>query len=143
MPEAPSTTFAGTVFTLPDAPNSMALMEYASVINSGVHPESLDGLAALHDLLAECMGESWEAFRDLAKQQRSSADSLLSVVRDVFAVYVDRPTGRPSDSSEGPVPTAARSEGDVFSRSKASLEAKGRPDLAVVVMDAEAAQRTA
>ena len=135
--------FGGQSFTLPDTPNPMALMEYAAVLNSGVHPESLDGLGALHELLEWCLGESWPEFRDLALEQRSSADELLSVVRDVFAVYVDRPTGRPSDSSEGPAPTVVRSEGDAFSRAKANLEAKGRPDLAVVVMDAEAAQKTA
>jgi hypothetical protein len=129
----------GETFALPEQPNPMALMEYASLINSGVHPESFDGLAALHDLLEEYLGGEWPRLRALAKKERVSADDLLDVVAMIHEVYADRPTGRPSDSSDGPTSTEVRSEGNVYGRAKRNLEAKGRPDLAVVVMDAEAA----
>jgi hypothetical protein len=134
-------TFCGERFELTERPSKMALMEFASVAVTGADSESLEGLAALHNLLQECIGEAeWPRFKALAREHKSDDVALFGVVNSVFEAYSEIPTTRPSDSSDGPENTSPRSEGDVFSRSKAALEAKGRPDLAVVVMQAQEAQ---
>ena len=134
-------TFCDEQFELPERASTMALMEYANVAVQDVDSGSLIGLAALYSLLEESIGpDHWDRFKALAKKHKVDDDALFQVVRDVFASYAERPTGRPSDSSDGPQSTSARSGGDAFSRAKDSLEAKGRPDLAVVVMNAQEAQ---
>jgi len=137
----PEVTFCGERFELPELPSKMALMEFASVAVTGVDSGSFAGLAAMHNLLEECIGEAeWPRFKALARENRSTDVDLFAVVTAVFEAHAERPTTRPSDSSGGPESTSPRSAGDVFSRSKQALEEKARPDLAVVVMQAQEAQ---
>lgn len=133
-------TYKGEKFELPAQPPTIALMEYAAT--AVAYPDgSLVGLAALYSLLEECIGEeNWPRFKELARQE-SEEDDLFEVVKDVYAAHAERPTSRPSDSSDGPDSTAPKSA-DVSSLPvKERYEAEGRPAWALQVVQAQEARQ--
>jgi hypothetical protein len=133
--------FAGERFGIADRVGLMAMMRFAKVAKSGVDSNELDGLAAMYDLLEQCIADDeWERFQAHADKVRADGDELMTVVNNVFGVLSERPTRRPSDSSAGPSTTKANSTGDSSSRVIARLEEQGRPDLALVVSRAQAAR---
>lgn len=76
----------------------------------------------------------FDRFMDAATVGRWDDEEILEVVGKVMEALADRPTGRPSASSAGP-PTANTSFEDVSSlRAQRRLEAAGRADLAVAVL---------
>lgn len=126
-------SFAGESFTIADRIGLMPLMRFAKVAQSGVDSRELAGLAAMYDLIEQCIAEQdWPRFEKAADRTRADADELMQVVQDVMALVAARPTERPSDSSDGPPATATNST--VASSSPADrFVSMGRPDLAEMV----------
>ncbi len=77
--------------------------------------------------------DDFEKFWHLAMVNRQSQEEVASVGYKVIAALTERPTERPSDSSDGPQPTAPSLKDVSYSRVMKRLE--GRPDLQLVVMD--------
>lgn len=143
---SPVVQFKGEEFraTFPVPP--MALMEFAHVAQDGTESGELEGLAAMYDLLESVIDpEDWLRFRKHAKKSRATDADLMLLTRRIIRGEVDRPTERPSDSSDGPSRTEPNSEGDSSSLEPALRvvkreEASGRPDRALMVLMAHEAR---
>lgn len=130
--------FEGESFHIAERVAAMSLMRFAKVAQSGATTTSMAGLAAQHDLIEQCIHpDDWPRFQAHAEKVRANGDQLLTVVQDVLKALAERPTGRPSDSSDGPRTIEPSSTDDsslpgtdaVIHR----LNEKGRPDLALMV----------
>jgi hypothetical protein len=139
-----SVEFLGERFQIAEQVSTLALMRFAKVASAGVDANDMDGLAAMYDLLEQCIDPTqWHAFQAHADRKRAQADDLLELVREVMPRIAARPTGRPSDSSDGPSAPSEPSVGDSSSRVIARLERQGRPDLALMVDQARASRASA
>jgi hypothetical protein len=82
-------------------------------------------------------------FEAAADKARASGDELMQVVKDAFELLSARPTGRPSDSSDGPTIIEPNSEDASYLRVVKRLEDEGRPDQAYMVLMANSATSAA
>lgn len=136
--------FLGREFALADRVSNLAVMRFAKVASQGVDSDDMAGLAAMYDLLEQCIDPGqWHAFEAHADKERAQSDDLLELLQEVLPRIANRPTGRPSDSSDGPVSSNESSAGDSSSRVIARLERQGRPDLALMVDQARASRASA
>jgi hypothetical protein len=148
VPAPPVVEFAGRWFrcAVPGV-STFALLEFADVAKDGLSSESLEGMAALYELLRDCIDPAdWPAFRAHARTSGASGESLMFVIRDAVAAVSGRPTQPPSASPGGrstTVPSSAAGSSSPGSpirqgdpRVQTDLEARGRPDLALVVKHA-------
>jgi hypothetical protein len=128
--------FCGESFAIAERIGLMPLMKFARVARTGADSADLESLAVMLDLLEQCIApKDWQRFQDVADRERADGDQLFAVVKDVFEVLSERPTSRPSDSSDGPTSTGPSSTDEVSS----VLELfKGRPDLGAAVVRAQA-----
>ena len=118
----------------------MALMRFAHIAQAGTDSGEMEGLAAMYDLLESAIAdEDWGRFQAHAVKARATDKDLMMLVRKVIRGEADRPTQRPSDSSDGPPRTRALSAVDSSSQVIARLEGQGRPDLANMARMASAA----
>lgn len=129
----------GKSFKIAEKIGLMPLLRFAKAAQNGVDSNDMAGLAALLDVLEQCIDpDEWQRFNDHADKTRADEDELLQMVYLVIEAISDRPISRPSDSSAGPPATGPRSV-DGSSRALRLLE--GRPDLQVAVL--RAAQQSA
>lgn len=130
--------FEGETFRVADKVGLMPLMRFATIARSGVDANELEGLAAMYDLLEQCIHpDDWARFTDHATKVRASGDDLNDVVARAMAEVAKRPTGRPSVSSDGPRAIEPSSTVDSSSPGTARVidmfNEQGRPDLALMV----------
>ncbi len=131
----PEVTFLSETFAVPDRMAALPVMRFADAAMRGADTDTFEGQAAMYALLKSCFTEQdWERFEDIATRERATSDDLWAVVQEVFAAAAGRPTGRPSDSSDGPALTSESFAGDSSSRVVGRLEGQGRPDLALLVL---------
>lgn len=98
--------FYGETFAMRDRVGLMTLMQFAAVAVKGVEVDDMEGLVAVYRMLEDCITEDdWTRFQEHARKVGASEDDLLAVVRKAMTVIGGRPTGRPSDSSDGPSST--------------------------------------
>lgn len=136
--------FAGERFAVADRIGLMPLMRFAKVAKAGADAGDMDSLAALYDLLEQCIAPAdWHRFESAADTSRADGDTLMGVVGKVFAVLADRPTSLPSDSSDGQTSTPPNSADGSSSTVVSRLEHQGRPDLALLVSESQAARSAA
>lgn len=150
MTEPLTLTVRGETFEVPEFVAPIALMRYSDGAVRGVDSDSPEGMAAMYVVLKACIADGdWDRFEQLALRERLTHSDLLDVVKQAFEVISERPTERPSDSSEGPTDTSPRSEDAspspdttqaASTRVIRRLEAEGRPDWALVVMETQEAQ---
>lgn len=114
------------------------MLEFAEMA-SGDHSD-LDNLAAIMRLLeASVHPDDWTRFKTTARKGRAQIErDLMPVVVALFEAAAERPTQRPSDSSDGSSATGPRST--AVSSGPASDRLHVRPDLMVIVQDAQASQ---
>lgn len=144
MSEVRTVTFAGEEFALSDRIGLMPLMRFAHVARSGVDSGDMEALDAMYRLLEQCFTEeSWLRFEDAATKARADGDELMGVVKDAIQTISARPTGRPSDSSDGPPAMTESSADDSSSPVIARLVSEGRPDLALIVSMAQESRASA
>lgn len=92
----------------------------------------LAGLAALKDAFRMLIHpEDFDGFWKLAKANRQKTEDLAQVFQVLVQGATDRPTRQPSDSSAGPLVTAASSPAVSVSEAR-----PGRPDLQIIHEDA-------
>jgi hypothetical protein len=130
--------FAGRDYRVREVSGAV-LADFGEVAMGGAAAEGMEGVAAIKDLMRDCiLPEEFADFWRAVRAARLPMETLMSeVVVKVIQVASERPTGRPSDSSAGPTTTQPRSEPDSSSRVIARLEENGRPDLALVVAQAQ------
>ena len=135
-PEVRKVTFNGAEFAVATKIGLMPLMRFAKIAKAGVDSADQDGLAAMYDLLQQCIAdEDWYAFEAHADKTRADDEELMQVIKDVMAILSERPTSRPSDSSAGPQQTAPISAEDSSSLEVVRrLKSQGRQDLAMAVL---------
>jgi hypothetical protein len=133
--------FFGETFEIADRVPDLLFMEFADAAEQtgGDAADMMREQAAMFRLIKGCMNDKdWPRFRKLALKHNAGMDDLLDVVHAVFEAKTDRPTSRPADSSAGSLPIEPRSADDSSQRVIARLEASGRPDLALIVSQAQA-----
>lgn len=136
-------SFCGETFTIPDKIGAMPLMRFASLARAGVDTDDLEGLAAMYDLLRSCIAEDdWDRFETLAETEKAEGSDLWLLVQQVFVVHAERPTGQPSDSSDGPSTTSQSSTDIEFDKVKRRFEDEGRVSWALLALQAQE-QKTA
>lgn len=130
----------GEQFHVADRVSSLTVMRFAKLAKSNIDVAQMEGLAAMYDLLEQCVHpDDWARFEAHADDQRADGEQLLAVVKQVFAVIAARPTRRSSDSSGGPRTIEPNSTDDSSlpdtgpDRAIIRLNDQGRPDLARVI----------
>lgn len=135
MPKVP---FLGEEFELAEKIGMMPVLRFAKLAKNGLDSEELEGLVAIYDLLEQCFApQEWQRFQDHAVKVRADGEQLMEVAAKAMGEVSNRPTEQPSDSSAGLPITSPSSTGDSFSRVKERFERQGRPDLALLVMQAQ------
>lgn len=133
----------GESFKVADKIGTLALMRFAQVARNGVDSDTMEGLAAMGDLLDQAIDPSdLGRFSSAANKNRADGEELMSVVQEVFGLIGSRPTSQPSDSSDG-LPTTSAPSAAGYSSPVTRLESKGRPDLALLVSQGQASRVSA
>lgn len=128
--------FGKTYRTHPEMADDYAMADLSELIVSVDTLDGLGQLAALKRLLRlmihpEDFDEVWR----VGRENRQDFDDIAELAKALLVAASGRPTERPADSSAGPQPTPANSGGDSSLRVQREFEAKGRPDLALVVQE--------
>lgn len=138
MTETPTTetvALAGERFHIAERIGGLPIMRFAKAARQGVDSDDMAGMAALYDLLEQCIHpDDWARFEAHADRERADGEQLVQVVAEVLQLVAARPTGRSSDSSAGPPTTGPSSTGRSSERVIRRYEDKGRPDLALMVL---------
>lgn len=131
-------SFMGAEFAVADKIGLMPLMKFAKIAKQGVDSSDQDGLAAMYDMIEQCIADDeWDRFEAHATKTRADDEELLQVIKDVMQILSERPTSRPSDSSAGPQQTAPTSAEDSSALEVVRRLNSGphpRPDLAMAVL---------
>lgn len=131
--------FNGKDFLIAERVGTMPLMRFAKFAQSGIEADSMEGLAATYEMIEQCLDpEDWSAFERHATTTRADEEELMEFVAKVMTIVSEgRPTGRSSDSSDGPQTIELSSEVDSSSSGAEAVihrfNEKGRPDLALIV----------
>lgn len=134
--------FHGEDYRLADKMGLMPLMRFAKLARSGLDSQEMEGLAAMYDLLEQCIDpEDWARFEAAATRERDQGDELMAVVTKAIELMAARPTLRSSDSSDGPPNTSGSSTGGSSSPVVRRLEQQGRAAQALIVEEAIEARR--
>lgn len=138
--------FQGVEFHIAERVGLMPMMRYAAfskrqlqLIASGKEPtgeDEIESLTATYELLEQCLHPlDWARFQEHASVVGADMDELMKFVGTVMATVAQRPTGRSSDSSDGP--RVIEPSSTVVSSSPGTVvdmfNDKGRPDLALIV----------
>ncbi len=130
-----SVAFFGEDFGLAGEMSEFALLEFAEAAADGEDGDSMQGMAAILRLLRDCITpEDWPRFRKVARSNRAKSSDLLPVIQATMTAVAERPTGLPSDSSDGPVVIELKSEPSVDE--KVWAIAGGRVDKYSMLMNA-------
>lgn len=93
--------FEGKEFAIADKVGLMPLMEFAYHANSGLDTSDLNALAAIYEMLKDCIHEKeWPRFVRHAKETKAGAEEMMPVVQATIELLTANPTGQGSDSSE-------------------------------------------
>ena len=139
-PSTESVEFFGESFHVAERVGLMPLMRFATAAQSGIDANEMEALAAMHGLLQQCIHPAdLRRFERHASEAHADGDELMEFVAKVMAVVGARPTGRSSDSSDGPrviepSSTIVSSSPDTGpARVIQMFNEQGRPDLALLV----------
>jgi hypothetical protein len=157
--------FHGVDFAIADKVGLMPLLRFAHAAKSGLDSADMEGMAAMYDMLQQCIAEravyvrdgrpidkpdevddgitvygGWPEFEAHATKVKADDDELMGVVKRVMGQLSERPTSQPSDSSVGQPSTAPMSEAASSSLAVVRrLKSEGRPDLALAVVRSQTA----
>ncbi|MET8334359.1 hypothetical protein [Streptosporangium canum] len=96
----------GVVFENEGDVSLMDLSEFARLATQGVDSESPEGAAIIAEIFMTLLGErTYQRFRTHCRRHGTDDETLMAILGDLMSEASDRPTSRPSDSSDGP-PTA-------------------------------------
>jgi hypothetical protein len=134
--------FGATIRVSPDAGDLslIGFLEQAARINAQ------DATGAMVVVKAFLQGQvderDWDLLMLKAKENHQQYEDLLRLSKNIVTAVTAFPTGRPSESSDGPPSTDPRSKGGSFSPAAVAVmeELKGRPWLKMAVWQAELAR---
>jgi hypothetical protein len=130
--------FEGASFAVASKVGLMPLLRFAHLSKQGVDANDMDGMSAIYDLLRSVIAdEDWGRFENHASVVRADGDDLMGVVSQAIELISERPTVRPSESSDGSAITSVSSVVDSSSRVIRRLEQEGRPSIALAVQQAQ------
>lgn len=164
-----SVEFLGAEFAIADKVGLMPLLRLAHAAKSGLDSADMEGMAALYDMLRQCLADDavyvlndaemdrkaydelppeaveqvvtfggWDEFEAHATRMRSGDEDLMGIVQKVMTLLSERPTSRPSASSDGSQSTAPTSaEGSSSLAVVRQMKSQGRPDRAMAVLHAQ------
>ena len=99
----PSFELDGVEFEAEGTISTMDLAEFARLATQGVDSGSAKGIAILADVYLSLLGEkTYERFRAHCREHGTDGGVLVEILGGMIAEAADRPTSRPSDSSDGP-----------------------------------------
>lgn len=114
--------FYGEKFTLADRVGVGPLADFAEAASSGLDSADMEGLAAIKDMLRDCLADGeFARFWRSVKANRVPGDELVAVCGKVYAVISGRPTVSPSDSSDGRSTTSQSSSASSTRRAALGL----------------------
>jgi hypothetical protein len=160
-----SVEFLGEDFAIADKVGLMPLLRFAHAAKSGLDSADMEGMAALYDMLRQCISEravyvrdgrpidkpdelddgvtvlgGWAEFEAHATKAKADDEDLMGVVQRVMALMSERPTIPASDYSDGPPEITPTSEAASSSLAVVHrLKSQGRPDLALAVVRSQTA----
>lgn len=111
--ETPQDTFAwfGETIRVQRDIGPMPFLAFADAAAGGLGTEDLEGLAAIHAMLRECIEPAdFALFSRLATKHKVDGDGLLEIVGKIMEAETGRPTRQPSTSSDGSPSTSASSQ---------------------------------
>ena len=147
--------FDETFHLRPSNECQVAMLDFAELASGDVDETSLQGLAVVKGFLRDVIvPDDWAAFWKSARKNHATVGGhLMPIIVQVFTGQTARPTGRSSDSSDGPISTQENSEpassspdapvAPVKLRAVERLEDEGRPDKALIVQMAVDARESA
>lgn len=95
----------------------MPLLKFAAVAKSNVTTDDMEGMAAIHTMIGECIDpRDWDLFQQLAVDNHANEEVLMEVVRIVIEAATARPTSKPSDSADGLATTGESTRAVSYSR---------------------------
>lgn len=95
----------------------MDLSEFARLAAEGFDDGSPEGIGILADIYRTLLGaQEYGRFRRHCREHGTDGRLLLEIIGGIIAEAGDRPTERPSDSSDGPPPDPASATVVSFSR---------------------------
>jgi hypothetical protein len=113
--------FMGRDFRIADEVGLMPLMEFAYHANSGMSTSDMGALAAMYEMLRDCIHEDeWAAFRAHATEKKAGAEQLMETVQAATELLTARPT-MPVSGSSSQSPTTRDSLTDSSSGPRAGL----------------------
>jgi hypothetical protein len=111
----------GVTFVAGGSISMMDISEFARLASQGLDSKSPQAVAFLADVYLSLLGpEQYRLFREHTRKHRTDPAVLMEILNDLVAGAVEeeagRPTGRSSDSSDGPPTTPATQTVVSFSR---------------------------
>lgn len=108
--------FFGETFAIADEISPLPLMKFAAAAESGLESDTMEGLAAMYELLRSCLAaephvdpetgrviaHGWPRLERLVVEQRIDSGELLRLCAALIEADTGRPTERPSFSQDGP-----------------------------------------
>ena len=140
--------FCGTEFHVSERVGLMPMMRYARVVKRAMQREKsgaagdgsdeIELFDATLSLLEQCVHpDDWDRFERVTTEQGADLDQYMEFSGQVMAVVAARPTGRSTDSSDGPRTIEPSSTVVSYSPGTESVVRRfnenGRPDLALLV----------
>lgn len=135
--------FGATIRVEPNLTDTV-LVEFlrkASTIENDIGPEAM---SAIQDFLSACIHpDDFEEFWQLGRDNRQGIQDLMLVAYGILEVATDRPTPVPAASSGGqPTTPVALTENSSVGVVQRQFEERRRPDLALVVVQAQEALKS-
>jgi hypothetical protein len=104
-------TYFDEEFAFSPEVDPFAITEFAEAMDDDVDSEGLRGIAVAWRLALSCVAEDdRKRFRSVSRKNKAKAIDYLAVFRDWTAEVTERPTGSPTDSSDGRALTVVSSE---------------------------------
>jgi hypothetical protein len=107
-------------------------LDFASTLDGTEDPRAVGAVRAF--LRCIIHPDDFQSYWRLVRERRQDIEKQMAFGKYVIELVTGRPTGLPSDSSDGRQTTTANSEDDLSLRVQRRLEEAGRPDLAEVVL---------
>ncbi len=120
--EPDTIVFYGETFTLSDEVGGMPLLDFAAAAEAGTDAAEMQGLAAMHQLLRDCLvPEDWPRFHQLSIRQKVPTETLMEVCAAVYVAVSGRPTESPSGLPDGQSSTSPSSSTSASRREQLGL----------------------
>jgi hypothetical protein len=113
----------GQEFRVAEKVAAMPMLRFAHLAKQGADSADIEAAAVMYDVLRAVFApEDWDRFEDAATEARADNEDLFRLVQEAITVINARPTGRPFDSSPGPLTTTpSLTESSSFAERKAAL----------------------